>query len=156
MNDLTKLISVIQKDAKMDNEDIIMHLCKSIENGDYESEYIELYKEAYGEKLNRETAECWVSKMTVPNGVTQEDGTKWSFETAVEAGTKASVDWNKIRKTDWFAVLNMMYSDYYETAKKIEKQNDVSFFASLAKDWLCDEDAGENKLFNYYFFVVKA
>lgn len=55
-------------------------------------------------------------------------------------------------KYDFYAALNMIYSDYYNP------KFDTNTYVELAKDWLCDEDAelqyGE-KLSAYYESIVE-
>lgn len=49
---------------------------------------------------------------------------------------------------DFFAVLNMMYSDYYNPSF------DTSTYVKLAEDWLNDPDVGPGKTLKYYYYVV--
>ena len=97
-----------------------------------------LYKAAYGEHLTEELAREWVK------GMTNKDGTRgehWSFEqTSPLAGAH--------NKWDWYAVLNMMYSDYYNP------RFDTNIYVQLANDWLDDKDVGEGKTLCYYWKVV--
>ena len=54
----------------------------------------------------------------------------------------------------FFAVLNAVYSDYYAVAKK-HGVNKMDFYADIAKAWLNDSDAVEDKAARYFEFVVK-
>ena len=49
---------------------------------------------------------------------------------------------------DFYAVLNMMYSDYYNS------KFDISMYVELAKDWIHDMDI-DDKILKYYYYVVK-
>lgn len=49
---------------------------------------------------------------------------------------------------DWYVVLNMVYSDYYNN------KFDTATYIDLARDWLNDSDVDAAKLLNYYFYVV--
>lgn len=97
-----------------------------------------LYKAAYGDHLTEELARKWVS------GMTNKDGTRgehWSYEqTSQLAGNH--------NKWDWYAVLNMMYSDYYN------QRFDTNIYVQLANDWLDDRDVGDGKTLCYYWKVV--
>lgn len=50
---------------------------------------------------------------------------------------------------NFYVVMNMMYSDYYNS------KFGVNEYAELAKDWLDDEDISGNKLLKYYYFVAQ-
>lgn len=103
-------------------------------------EHIEhkLYRLVYGQHLSKELAYKWVSQMENKDGT---HGEHWSMEqTKAYAG---SFDVN-----DWYAVLNMMYSNYYSP------KFDLPVYVELAKDWLDDPDVGEGKTLKYYLHVV--
>lgn len=105
----------------------------------YESIEHKLYKMVYGEHLSRELACKWVASMENKDGT---HGEHWSMEqTRQYAGNH---DLN-----DWYAVLNMMYSDYYNP------KFDATTYVELANDWLADPDVGEGKTLKYYLYVVK-
>ena len=55
----------------------------------------------------------------------------------------------------WYAAMNMIYSDYFKTAKK-HGVNTVEFFADMTDAFLDDKDAGapEEKISAYYHCVV--
>ena len=98
-----------------------------------------LYKRVYGKHLNEDLAYQWVSSMKNKDGTY---GEHWSIEqTSQYAGTH--------NKYDWYAVLNMMYSDYYNP------KFDTNIYIELARDWLNDSDVEEGKTLNYYRHVVK-
>lgn len=65
--------------------------------------------------------------------------------------------WLKIydlNRLDFYATMNMMYSDYCKVAEKFGI-NGIDFYAEMAKAFLLDKDAGPHKLENYYWHVVK-
>jgi hypothetical protein len=153
-NKLKKLTEVIIKDGKMNSDSIIEHLTEALsecECGEMEKEYKILYEESYGKKLTKEIAEEWVHSMDSPD---TGDGQKWSLESTSEYGNKVNMDWTRHSKIDFYCVMNMMYSDYYRTAKAMNMLSDTMFFAHLSKDWLCDSDAPDDKLYKYYFEVI--
>lgn len=155
---ISELADSVIKADKMTVNEVIDFIGHEMETGsDVVETYHKLYEKAYGKVLTRDIAEKWVKSMAIPEMNSERTtGQKWGFETAVEVGNKVGMDWHEVSKIDFYVVLNMMYSDYYRTAKTIEKQNDGMFYANLAKEWLYDEDVinPENKLFNYYFHVV--
>lgn len=56
-------------------------------------------------------------------------------------------------KIEFWAAMNMMYSDYCEVAKKMNVDK-PEFYACMAKAFLKDEDAGEGKLAKYMKHVA--
>lgn len=50
----------------------------------------------------------------------------------------------------WYLVMNMVYNDYYDTAKVFGHLNDVEFFYHLAKDFIDDPDAKPLKVEKYF------
>lgn len=51
-------------------------------------------------------------------------------------------------KTEFYAAVNMMYSDYCEVAKRMGVDN-PDFYACMAKAFLMDKDAGKGKIGKY-------
>lgn len=155
MTHLEKLTTQIIADSKMTAQEVLTHIAESYSNGKTpEEEFSCLYEEAYGRTITKSLADHWVKMMTVTDGSERTNGQKWTMEETYEVGTKAGVDWHKIDKISWYIVMNMMYSDYFATAKSVQQEASPVFFAHLAKDWLCDEDAPADKLYRYYFKVI--
>lgn len=128
MKVLGEVFEELYEDSKLHNRD----LSKDIK--------YKLHKLAYGHHLTKEMAEHWVECMENKDGT---KGAHWSFEQAEQyAGNH--------NKCDWYAVFNMMYSDYFNPAF------DTSTYVKLANDWLDDKDVGEGKTLKYYLFVVKS
>ncbi len=105
-----------------------------------------LYKEikyelcimANGAHLSEEMAHDWVSKMRNKDGSV---GGHWSIDQVRQfAGAND--------KNDFYAVMNMLYSDYYNP------KFDVGTYVQLATDWLNDKDVGVGKTLRYYLFIV--
>ena len=92
--------------------------------------------------------------MSVTDNSSRENGQKWNMDQTSSIGAEVGVDWNKIAKINFYVVMNMMYSDFWRTAEKVEYEDDPKFYAYLAKDWLCDDDASSDKLFRYIFKVL--
>lgn len=105
----------------------------------YKKIELKLYKRVYGEHLNEELAKSWVADMENKDGT---KGEHWSLEqTNQYAGN--------YNKYDFYAVANMMRSDYYNP--KFEEAS----YLQMAKDWLDDKDVGDCKTLKYYMYIVK-
>lgn len=118
--------------------DDFIHDLKTENYTKYKSLELDSYKMAYGEHLNEELALEWVSEMENKDGT---KGQHWSVDqTSQYAG--------EFNKWDWYAVMNMMYSDYYN------QKFDTNTYVELAKDWFNDKDVGDGKTLKYYMLVV--
>lgn len=152
---LEHLIDSIKKSNRMNADEIIRHLAAAINEGKTAEDLSrEMYVENYGHTLTNEIIVEWVKSMKVTDGSERDNGQKWNVDSTTEAGNKIGIKWDKINKYEFYGAMNMMYSDHYGTAEAYDHAGDPLFFARLAKDFLCDEDAGENKMFNYYFNVI--
>lgn len=122
-------------------EEMLTELIDHMKDCDYayykRLEY-KLYKMVYGDHLNEKLAHKWVDKME------NKDGTKGAHWTIEQTNDYA----DKHNKFDWFAVLNMIYSDYYQP------KFDLNTYVELARDWLNDSDVGSDKTLKYYWYVV--
>lgn len=121
-----------------------MKYCDKKEYKDLERE---LYIICYGHHLSDEMCEEWVSCMINKDG---SKGEHWSKEETTTVARQYNIDLTDHTAGEWYATLNMIYSDYYGVVP-----NDVNTYVRMAKAFLLDEDAGEHKLFNYYMCVVK-
>ena len=112
---------------------------KHDQHAEYKELEYKLHVMAYGEHLTEEIAHKWVQHMENKDGT---HGEHWSKEqTDKFAGAH--------NKCDWYAVMNMVYSDYYQPAFTTET------YVALAKDWIEDSDVPEGKTLKYYYRVVK-
>ena len=122
-------------------ECITIKMIDELKEKDYDAyKHIEhkLYKLVYGEHLNEDLATKWVS------GMENKDGTRGEHWSKMQTDQYAG----EYNKWDWYAALNMAYSDYYNP--KFDTNNYIEF----AKDFIDDKDVGKGKLFRYYFYVV--
>lgn len=89
----------------------------------------------------------------------------WTVEDTTKVGEQVGVDFTKWRynKFSFNFVMNMVKADYLEELTKMFKQSTVLkqtvldnpvFYAHLAKAWLDDEDAPNDKLMRYIHFIV--
>ena len=139
------LIPIIFEEKKPENmkcfEKIAIEMIdtlKILDHDLYERTEYKLYKMVYGEHLNRELAEKWVSKMENKDGTI---GAHWTYEQTSQYA-------DNFNKNDCYAVMNMMYSDHYNI------RFDTSTYIELAKDFIKDKDAKDGKILNYYLHVV--
>ena len=124
--------------------EILEELLCELEKTDEElyKEYeLELYKMAYGNKLNREMAEEIVSKMR-PYRM------RWSFEESRDI----QMDYNAtdIDEVDFFVVLNSAYNDFRDIFDE-----DIGKYIKYTIDFIKDEDAKEDKVFLYFTTIVE-
>lgn len=100
-------------------------------------------------KLTREMAEEWMM------GLENEDGTKgphWSMDQARQVMQQRGIEADP---ATYWAVLNMMYSDYCKVFKKHGVGDRVDFYADMAAAWINDRDADpKKKTAAYYQYVV--
>lgn len=97
--------------------------------------------------FTREDAEAWAEKMQNADGTT---GPHWTME-QTSAVADASGAGHDIPHWVFGVTMNMMYSDYYEVARKFGV-NVPEFYAELARTFLMDKDGPgpEEKLCAYY------
>lgn len=105
----------------------------------YHKYKMELYEMAYGKKISDEMADKWVKDMK-PIGI------HWTIDETTNAMQSLGYNFDKI---DFYVVANMMYNDYFDLVR-----DDETLALKLAKDWLSDEDAKEDKLYCYWKYIV--
>lgn len=110
--------------------------------------------------LTREDAEAWAAGLINNDGPTSDTrthGPHWDITTTTAVASEEGVYFTHITDWMWWITLNMMYSDYCNTAKTFGTTS-PSFFASLAKEFLFDPDGPgpEKKLGAYYHGIVCA
>lgn len=74
-------------------------------------------------------------------------GPKWQLEAVKPLAAKHGFV-TPDQQTEFWAVMNMMYSDYCGTAKK-HGVSTMDFYADMAKAWMLDKDAVEGKTAAY-------
>lgn len=129
-------------------------ICEHLDDDDRRELYRAIYEHAYGHKLNDRAAKQWVKSMAVTDGSGAGSGEHWSESETYAVGQKIGIDWNIVNRWEWYAVLNMMYSDYYKTAEHFGMADKPEFFARLAKDFIHDKDASAGKVYRYYISVI--
>ena len=101
-----------------------------------------------------------VDKLTAPKAeeitrkMVNEDGSKgahWNMDQTKQVMEQRGIQCDPV---EFYIAMNMMYSDYYPVAKKLNV-NSVEFYADMAKAFLDDKDAGDDKLAKYFAYVAK-
>ena len=115
---------------------------KKVSPEDYNNIEFDLHKIAHNGKLGEDLAKEWVECMKNKDGT---EGGHWSWEqvTQVNRDKKITED-----ISDAYAILNMMYSDYYSP------KFDINTYIELSKDWFNDPDGGQCKTLKYYYYIV--
>ena len=103
----------------------------------------------YVPQFDKRMAEEWTSRMQNEDGTT---GPHWSLEQTKQVMTQRSINCDPY---EFWAALNMIYSDYSKVAKKHNVGGNLDFYVDMAKAFLEDKDAAPDKLAKYYEYVVK-
>lgn len=140
-----KMLNTIIKNGKDEDMealgDIFMEMAHHLKACDYarfKDLKHKMYTIAYGEHLTEDLAKAWVSEMENKDGT---HGEHWTMEQTNQYA-------ENYNKADWYAVMNMMFSDYYNPDFNAET------YIKLAKDWIGDKDVADGKTLRYYMYVV--
>ena len=104
--------------------------------------------EAHRGRLSREEAQDWVQHME------HEDGTKgehWTCEQTTQVMRNKGYEFEP---AEWYAIMSAMHAAYFKVAKMFGVDN-IDFYSAMAKAWLCDDDAVEDKARQYWEHVAK-
>lgn len=105
------------------------------------------------DRMDQRTAEMWVSEMEGTDPA-HPMGAKWTPEQVKPFAQKYGFPTDGEKFWEFYAIMNAMYSDAFDTAKEFNVVR-PEFFASLAKGWINDKDAVPNKAKMYYECIVK-
>jgi len=105
--------------------------------------------------LTREIAERWVHSMQ-PADKNCKSGGKWTYEDAKQLAEEHGIPTHGQEMIDFFATINMMYSDYCKVARD-HKVATEDYFVDLALAFLYDPDGVEpsEKIYNHYMYLVE-
>ena len=100
-------------------------------------------------EFTEDDAKEWTARMENTDDTTVQH---WSMEQTTAVMRSRGLHYDP---AVWYAAMNMIYSDYFKTAKK-HGVNTVEFFADMTDAFLDDKDAGtpEEKISAYYHCVV--
>ena len=99
-------------------------------------------------KFDEHKAKEWVGRMKNNDGTT---GEHFKAEQTEQMRNAHCPDCDKM---EFWAAMNMMYSDYCDVAKKMNIDR-PDFYAHMAKAFLMDKDAGEGKLARYMKYIAE-
>lgn len=131
MEKLTHIVDELLEELKEKDEHEYKHIAYKV------------HKIAYGGHLGRELAEKWCMEMENKDG---SHGGHWTWEQTEEVRKQYAP---QQEASDFFAIMNMVYSDYYN------QRFDTATYIQLALDWLNDKDVGGCKTLKYYYKIVK-
>lgn len=98
---------------------------------------------AHPAHLTLEDAKRWTSKMQNADGT---KGCHWTLEQTQDVAKQRNITCDP---NDFWAVMNMMYSDYCQVAKR-QSVDTPGFYADMAKAFLDDTDAVDGKAYLYW------
>lgn len=107
-------------------------------------------EEFRGGRMTREKAEKWIRSMKNPEGKPLQIV---PYSEIQRVAPNYGVD-GEHKMVEFWVVVNMVKSDYQDVGKKYAGDA-VDFYAALAKDWLEDKDAVDDKLAMYKRYIVE-
>jgi len=113
-----------------------MEIIKDYDKECYKEMEMKLYKMAYGSHLNKSMAQDIVNKM-------RPYAQRWSYEESRNLQEQRGI--NDIDPIEFFVVLNSAYNDYKDIFSE-----DVEGYIRFTIDFIKDEDAKPNKVFDYF------
>lgn len=105
------------------------------------------------QSMDKEMAHEWVESMK-GSDPSHPHGPRWKADEVKLYAQRAGFPAEGNKFYEFWAVMNAMYSDYYEVGKKYGVNN-PEFYADLAKGFLNDKDAVKNKAQIYFDCIVK-
>lgn len=100
------------------------------------------------EKMTEDKAKKWVKSMKHADGGR---GEHWSYEQIKRIAEEKG---GKIEPAELYAVMNSLYADYCSVFQK-HGVTSPEFYFDMAKAWIEDSDAVEDKVSMYYECIVK-
>ena len=105
--------------------------------------------------MDEHTAKKWVKEMKNRDEKFPR-GERWPAELLKPYAQRYGIPTSGPEFWEFYAITHAMYSDFYPVGKKYgAKDGSPEFYVCLAKYWLDDEDAVEDKAATYYDCVVK-
>lgn len=143
MHEVKKMIQKIANDGNInemeelsDILDEVICVIKDYDEQLYEKYKMELYRMAYGDKLNEEMAEKIVSKMRPYKQ-------RWSLEETRNMQEEYGI--MDIDEYDFFVVINSAFNDFRNLF-----EDNIDMYIRYTEDFINDEDAKEGKVFRYF------
>lgn len=105
--------------------------------------------------MDEHTAKEWVKGMKNRDEKFPH-GERWPAELLKPYAQRYGIPTNGPEFWEFYAIVHAMYSDFYPVGKKYgAKDGSPEFYVCLAKYWLDDEDAVDDKAAMYYDCIVK-
>ena len=120
-------------------------------NRDYRGDYRDYASD--GDYLSDEELMEWSKEMM--QDVEEKDKQYFTAENIRRKSQEMGIEFDKFSFEEFYTTVLMMYTDYYKTLGTAN----MDIYLRLAKDWLCDEDAGMQygeKLAAYYDSIVES
>lgn len=141
---IQKIIDSSNNQKMEEMADVFRNLITDLKDIDY-NKYCEvedrLYEISEGKVLNEERAKCIIDNM-------KPYGRKWTLEETEQV--RSSYGYGNIRPIDFWVVMNSAYNDYKDIfVDEVEK------YAMFSYAFINDEDAGKDKVYNYFTKIVK-
>ena len=143
MHEVKKMIQKIANDGNInemeelsDILDEVICVIKDYDEKLYEKYKMELYRMAYGDKLNEEMAEKIVSKMRPYKQ-------RWSLDETRSMQEEYGI--MDIDEYDFFVVINSAFNDFRNLF-----EDNIDMYIRYTEDFINDEDAKEGKVFKYF------
>lgn len=113
-----------------------LEIIKDYDEECYREMEMKLYKMAFGSHINKSMAQDIVHKM-------KPYGERWRFEETRDLQRKKGID--DIDECEFYVVINSAYNDYKDLFGE-----DTESYVRFTIDFIQDEDAKPNKVFNYF------
>lgn len=141
---MDKIIQTEDNEKMEELKDLMLEMIEFIYDHD-EKEYkkidCELYEIAEGKVLNQEKAEKIVMAM-------RPEGMKWTMEETEQV--RMNKNYMNVPPIDFWVVMNSAYNDYKNLFKE-----DVNAYAAYSYYFINDEDAEEDKVYEYFMKIPK-
>ena len=120
----------------------LIYMTKESHPDIYEKYKMKLYGMAYNYKFTREMAEEIVENMKPRAEI-------WNYDTTIQVKNQYGL--NNINSEDFYIVLNSLGNDYGD----VINIDEVDTYVKMAKAWIDDKDAKENKVWIYFTKIPK-
>lgn len=100
--------------------------------------------------ISMEDAQVWVDSLRGADGTR---GGRWSLDETRSLAQKRGYT-TEMEQVEFWAVINMLHADFCEVAKHYNVSS-AEFFADLAKAWINDPDAVDDKAEKYLEWIVQ-
>lgn len=122
---------------------------RRMQHGEHREQEQRMGRSQGAKPFDQEMAQEWVQGMKNSDG---SSGAHWTLDQAKNLMAQSGV--TGIQPVEFWAILNSIRSDFYRVAKK-HGVDRPEFYSDMARSWLDDKDAVEDKAAAYFEYVVK-